>query len=484
MNPYTFVPLAGAPHRERAAGNDLYRGTSGTLRCTLSVLTPLFLYDRGSARAAEPPAGQGHEIVQFPTTAEGQPLIWATALRGTIRGVAEAVSPSCLSLFDGHYERWTVDYRGRLPNGFRRCEFPDPLCPACRLFGTVGATSSGYAGAVQISDALPAGEGAVTLGEQITVSAIQSPKPHHAAFYLSSEGVIAGRKFYYHRPQGALTTTERSRYTRTVQPAMPGSTFTFTVRFANLNDELLRLLLFALTLQPGLGHKVGMGKPLGMGSVTIAVEEAQTLAARDQALQRPGEALTGDRLREWTDALLYPMRNDGDGSLEALRGVLTLDPGRPIAYPTAEWFASHPDAPLAATPDFLPSPRRPFERAAEPAGAPYPSRSAAGPRPSRRPERGPAPVGRGGPPRPPREPAGQRAEEPRAPRPPRPTPPEPPEEEPVEPARPATLEDLVRRFSRQPEPARQEQAPRETRESQRAREEQRRLMERLRRGQG
>lgn len=58
----------------------------------------------------------------------------------------------------------------------------------------------------------------------------------------------------------------------------------------------------------------------------------------------------------------------------------------------------------------------------------------------------------------------------------------PPEavEEPVVDARPATLEDLVRRFSRSSErPAAPE--PTRTKESERAREEQRRIMERLRR---
>ena len=489
MNPYTFVPLPGPPRRERPNGHLRFVGNSGTLTCLLTARTPLFVYDRRSARPAEPPAGPGHELADFPTDAEGRPLLPAAALRGALRSVAEAASLSCLTLFDGHYERWTVDYRSRLPAAYRRCESAELLCPACRLFGTVGGLHAGYAGAVAVSDAV-AEAGAAALAERMTVAAVQSPKPHHQAFYLAPDGSIAGRKFYYHRPNGPVTTIERSRFSRTIQPLAAGSALPFTLRYRDLADDDLRLLLFALVLEPGLGHKLGMGKPLGLGSATIELQAARNTAPRDAAVGRPGEELTGEGLREWVDALLYPLRDGAGVDLGPLRQVLALDPGRPVAYPSAEWFRSHPQAPLSEVPDVLPAPpapRRVVERAPTPVRAgrvmppplrPTPAPGASGPGP--RPPTAAPPRDAGQPAR------GEGPGTPPGPRPPRPAPPpkvfEPPapEEEPEVPARPATLEDLVRRFSREREaPPRR---PGETRESQRAREEQRRLMDRLRRG--
>jgi len=495
VNPYTFVPLAGLPLRERAAGHAQFSGHSGTLCCRLTARTPLFLFDPRRAHQADPPAAPGHVVADFPTDDQGRPLVWATALRGAIRGVAEAASRSCLALFDGHYERWTVDYRSRLPGAYRHCEPGDQLCPACRLFGTVGGTLSGYAGAVSISDAT-ADADAAPLGERITVSAIQSPKPHHAAFYLTASGEPAGRKFYYHHPNGPTATIERSRFTRTVQPLTAGSTLAFTLSFRNLSDDDLQLLLYALLLEPGMGHKLGMGKPIGLGSLVLELHSAQNMSARDTALGRLATELTGEALQAWADGLTAPLRAATDQHLVALRGVLALDPGRPVAYPTAAWFRSHPTAPLSDVPDLVappPAPRRAPERAPLAPVFDRPARTMpTGDRPS---ERRDPPPSRGEGRRPPfgrpevddRPLRGQHRPEPRpAPSevaPVRPSPvqqPVPPSiEEPVVADRPATLEDLVRRFSQASDrPARTD--PTKTKESARAREEQRRLMEQLR----
>jgi hypothetical protein len=494
------VPLAGMPLRERAAGFDRFSGQSGELQCRLVVRTPLFIFDPHRARPAEPPAGPGHIIADFPADDQEEPLVRGTAVRGALRSVAEAASRSCLALFDGHYERWTVDYRSRLPGAYRPCEPGQTLCPACRLFGTVSGMFTGFAGAVSVSDARRRGD-TVLLGERITVSAIQSPKPHHQAFYLTPSGELAGRKFFYHHPNGPTATIERSRFTRTVQPLAAGSTLTFTLAYRNLSEDDLRLLLYSVVLETGLGHKLGMGKPVGLGSVTVEIESAQRSSPRDVALGTPPQPLTGDALGEWVDGLLAPTRLATDPHLVALRSVLALDPGRPVAYPTADWFRSHPTAPLSDVPDVVPAPpppRRAPERLAPapagerparfaPAGERGPDRrglapsrgesrrpSFARPDPEERQQRGPQRTASGRE----MEPVAE-ADVPQRPG-PTAAPPPGPLEEPIDESRPATLEDLVRRFSRGAErPARSE--PAETKESVRAREEQRRLMDQLRR---
>lgn len=48
-----------------------------------------------------------------------------------------------------------------------------------------------------------------------------------------------------------------------------GSKFYGRIRFENLSNVELGALLFALDLPKGLAHKIGMGKPLGLGSIKI-----------------------------------------------------------------------------------------------------------------------------------------------------------------------------------------------------------------------
>lgn len=493
MNPYTFVPLAGPPIRQRATGNAQFSGNSGWLRCLLTVQTALFLFDPRHARPAEPPAGPGHMLADFPTDYQGRPLVRGTALRGALRSVTEAASRSCLALFDGHYEHWTVDYRSRLPGVYRHCESGEHLCPACRLFGTTGSVAASYAGAVAVSDAV--GEtGDVTLVEHVTVSAIQSPKPHHQAFYLTPNGDLAGRKFYFHQPNGPVATIERSRFTRTVQPIAAGSTLAFTISYRNLSDDDLHLLLYSVLLETGLGHKLGMGKPVGLGSVSLDIQSARNSSAQEMALGRSSE-LTGEALREWIAGHVAPLRAATEPHLAGLRAVLALDPGHPIAYPAADWFRSHPTTPLSEVPNLTavpPAPRRALERTAPGTAGGRQSRSGPpagitdrrGPAPSRTENRrGPAerPDWRERPPRDDQRSAPRRApeQEPVFQPSPAEAAPRSTEEEVID-TRPATLADLVRRFS--PGGERPERAdPTKTKESVRAREEQRRLMERLRR---
>jgi CRISPR-associated protein (TIGR03986 family) len=65
-----------------------------------------------------------------------------------------------------------------------------------------------------------------------------------------------------------------------VRPAPPGTAFSWTIRFSNLRDWELGALLWALqprrhdqtgVIDPGYKsvHQIGMGKPLGLGSVTV-----------------------------------------------------------------------------------------------------------------------------------------------------------------------------------------------------------------------
>lgn len=57
-----------------------------------------------------------------------------------------------------------------------------------------------------------------------------------------------------------------------IQPIPENNIFQGKIHFENLSDEELGCLLFALDLPEGCAHKIGMGKPLGLGSIEIKPE--------------------------------------------------------------------------------------------------------------------------------------------------------------------------------------------------------------------
>ncbi|MBO8158998.1 MAG: TIGR03986 family CRISPR-associated RAMP protein [Thermosyntropha sp.] len=61
---------------------------------------------------------------------------------------------------------------------------------------------------------------------------------------------------------------KKNQYT-IIRPVKPGIKFKSRVRFENLSREELGALLFVLDLPEKHYHKIGMGKPLGLGSISI-----------------------------------------------------------------------------------------------------------------------------------------------------------------------------------------------------------------------
>ncbi len=120
---------------------------------------------------------------------------------------------------------------------------------------------------------------------------LSSPKPPQPAFYYTggSERVSPGdlygnqrlipqgRKFYLHRsaqqgfpwktdhPDDELTKKQKSLVT----PLRKGLTFCFHIDFDNLSRLELGLLCYALRPTQSFRHKLGMGKPIGLGKVFI-----------------------------------------------------------------------------------------------------------------------------------------------------------------------------------------------------------------------
>ncbi|MGA9351497.1 MAG: RAMP superfamily CRISPR-associated protein [Anaerolineae bacterium] len=326
VDPYGFVRLVGEPERLPAIPHHRFQGYSGRLHCRLTAKTPLFVYDPGFVRLV----GAGHEQAHFPVRA-GTAIIPGSSLKGVIRSVAEAVEASCFTLFGERGYRGSgitsgLFLRADLPEAFRHCSDWRRLCPACRLFGSL-QHGMVHAGKVSIGDAT-APKGSYELMDFITLDVLSTPKPEArpAAYTVEKRGknVVLGRKLYRHRPDGVLQRVgqKKDHQNKTVQPVAPGATFNFEVEYNNLRESELRLLLYALALEPGLCHKVGLGKPIGLGSAQIEILGWERIdrAARYRTLGGGIEPpLTGAALAAELEKWLRPYRESRAANLEDLR---------------------------------------------------------------------------------------------------------------------------------------------------------------------
>jgi CRISPR-associated protein (TIGR03986 family) len=189
------------------------------------------------------------------------------------------------------------------PEVVQKAERPD-LADA--IFGWVEEESGPkeqFAGRVFFSDAqfIAAKQGVWLTSEPIAPKTLSTPKPTTFQHYFvqdrskdhdpdqksklanyttpPQDTEIRGFKRYWHRgesPDILATAKERdkeSQLTRII-PLKPGVRFRFRVYFQNLREEELGALWWALALPGETGktfrHKLGMGKPLGMGAVAIS----------------------------------------------------------------------------------------------------------------------------------------------------------------------------------------------------------------------
>jgi len=274
MNPYDFVPLPPPARREsvRGRGHDQFTGLSGRLACQITAETHIFVPAYRSESSAR---GKLHEQLRFCRDRGNHHFIPGTSIKGVLRSVAEAVSGSCFIYDNLSYERNTIRYN--LPSGYNHCTDVHHLCPACRMFGFLNRREV-FSGLVAISDAKAIEETFQT--DTFTLAVLSTPKPHHRAFYASTPtGRDArGRKFYYHHlPGNVKPRSIKDGQNKTVEAARPGASFIFDIEYANLTNAELALLLYAVALEPEMRHKLGMGKPIGLGSVHIEITGWQRL---------------------------------------------------------------------------------------------------------------------------------------------------------------------------------------------------------------
>lgn len=275
MNPYDFarVDWNRPPERHKPSWHHRLTGSqllyAGSLEVDIYAETPVFISDpRNVSPDPKRPA-------QFMQNRQGEYIIPGSSLKGMLRSLVETLGNGCLTLFDGDYERGRVRYRGSVPPAFQHCDTNTRLCIACRLFGMLKERTGGvFLGKVNIGDARSLPD-KVFKYDPIYTAVLVEPKPHHESFYLDeAKKYIAGRKFYFHHSPnldpltapGPILFSGRPA-NRFIQPLDYDTSFHARLDFANLEADEFGALLLAVCLEEDMRHKIGYGKPLGLGSV-------------------------------------------------------------------------------------------------------------------------------------------------------------------------------------------------------------------------
>lgn len=105
------------------------------------------------------------------------------------------------------------------------------------------------------------------------------PKPSSCPDYLldgktyqDSEFTLRGFKQYWFKCVQPSENPEKEKAAAVMRPMPAGTRFTGKIRFHNLADDELGLLLWSLCLEEGCCQSVGMGKPYGYGCVKVTID--------------------------------------------------------------------------------------------------------------------------------------------------------------------------------------------------------------------
>jgi len=210
-----------------------------------------------------------------------------------------------------------------LPLGVRATR---DLHPAELLLGVVEQgkqeahkTSFALASKLAFSMALPI-QPVTCAPDWVVLKELSTPKPPSPALYMQpttgparyiskaelaqkpSAYTLNGRKAYLHAQQTqvepwltqkpplpsplprlngrelqALKSSHQSKRQASIQPLCAGNRFAFTIRFDNLSTQELGLLCAAIRPSADYVHRLGMGKPLGLGSVKLSFEKLRVI---------------------------------------------------------------------------------------------------------------------------------------------------------------------------------------------------------------
>lgn len=270
-----------------------------------------------------------------------------------------------------------------LSGDFVPCTNNKDLCPACDLFGMIGKDGS-KASRVRFSDLRVnsnLNNEEYYYADKLTLANLNGPKLGNVDFYLKqpngasfwtydysikdgnfilSRGEIRGRKYYWHhRPENLyFKKTDVTKMNKTVRPVKKDISFTGDLYFDGISKKQLEQLIWILNSdKEGLGLKLGMGKPLGLGSVTLKVDsvEERKISVQNDSINYEIEE-PNDLFVSYEDAGLS---KEVEKEFKKIAKLDAVSSDLRICYPTTkapddngfEWFQANHGSAMPSTRD-------------------------------------------------------------------------------------------------------------------------------------
>jgi len=297
---------------------------SGRIICRLTAVTPIVVGGSQTPADRKPTTVEPYRAapVENGNQAGAQPAIPASTLRGMFSSLVEAASNSALRILEKDWPggggieiKWPDRNGVPGPREFFKAVGADlvPLTPARttitaaeRVFGYVeedppaNRPARALASRIRFADGLVREGVKVVLDRKVKLRILASPKPPSPSFYflkggdlgvaraafiprgsmLPSQHLPRGRKLFFHhdvenkaKPWKSSTPANHDRDEQRlyVTPIHRNTEFFFHVDFDNLLDAELDLLCFGLKPSNKFLHKIGLGKPLGLGSANVEI---------------------------------------------------------------------------------------------------------------------------------------------------------------------------------------------------------------------
>jgi hypothetical protein len=289
--PYELISFPKErPPKNPPAGHHQYLGDRlhGTLFLTLKVQTTLHVSTGVVVMGSD--IGSRVPLIKTMVQNIDQKLsIQGSSLKGCIRSAYEAITNSTLAVI-------TSRYKDKIPQERLPCKNKQELCPASQVFGALD-----WQGLIEFSDAKCENTGFATG----FMPSLYRPRPDQRRAYFDAKGNVAGRKFYYHTIRAIDKGQDRGI---TVQQAAKEYTFKTQIQFKNLTAAELGTLLIVLGQDPkyAIALKVGGGKPIGMGTMTVEVTAARVLQNKGDLRDRyssynppESDSMTGTKLQQF-----------------------------------------------------------------------------------------------------------------------------------------------------------------------------------------
>lgn len=306
VNPYNFVSLGNGVTRNEPIKGKL----TGVIHCSMINATPLAIPDFPNQKTEKVRNEKGkiedHNKVPF-FRVNGKPVITGSEIRGVIHSAYETLSNSCLSVNnDNILSARSADIRNPglspaqisrhrvddLLGSYRHCDDTNYVCEACNLFGMIGKNDcdpSAIASRLRFTDAAVEKESKLFYA---TLKELASPHISSVEFYSTAPNMkhqwnydtrgikLNGRKYYFHH-KGDYSTRVKNGRNITAELIDKGAKFGFDIFFEMFTEDELKKLVWTLTIGENKAdgnqmHKIGHGKPIGLGSVKIIVDSVIT----------------------------------------------------------------------------------------------------------------------------------------------------------------------------------------------------------------